>query len=257
MKRNVLALLLAFCLILTLPICANASPAYVQDNADILSPAEEADLADRARQVAEDHDFAVYILTVEDFTDLNLGNDIEDANEALYRGSGYGIGDTHRGVLLMLSMETRKYAIFVDGDGDDAFDGVGHSYLSEQFLDDFADDQWYNGFVDYISTADELLIRGEAGEPISSNPPGFRIYGVIACILLAVLAAFLVTRMLKSQLTSVHEKTEASDFIAQGGLKLTSQSDLFTHRTQTRTYSPEKKDNDSSDSDSSSSSGSF
>ena len=171
---------------------------------------------------------------------------------------GYGIGDTHRGVLLMLSMETRKYAIFVDGDADDAFDGIGHSYLADQFLDDFGEDAWYNGFIDYIATADELLTLGENGKPISSNPPGARGFGILACVLLGLLIAFLVTRGLKAQLTTVHEKSEASDFMDSSGLKLTQKSDLVTHRTQTRVYDPPHEDSSSSsDSDSSSSSGSF
>ena len=64
--------------------------------------------------------------------------------------------------------------------------------------------------------------------------------------------------VLKGQLTSVSEKTEASAFAVQGGLKLSMKSDLFTHRTETRVYDPEtKSSSDDSSSDSGSSSGSF
>ena len=38
--------------------------------------------------------------------------------------------------------------------------------MEEEFLDDFRDDDWYDGFEDYLEVCDEYLARAEAGDPV-------------------------------------------------------------------------------------------
>ena len=65
--------------------------------------------------------------------------------------------------------------------------------------------------------------------------------GVLICFLLALLIAFLVIGILKSQLKSVAKKTQADHYAGPDALTLTGREDVFTHCTRTRTYSPREK----------------
>lgn len=247
---------MALIMVLALAVSVSASPAYVDDQAGILSQDEIQELTDQAEMVTDYYDYGVYIVTVEDYTDLEGAGSIEDAAQVYFENGGYGLGDTYRGIMLMLSMDNRKYAIYYDGDTDNAFDGLGQDYISGEFLDDFGEDQWFDGFRDYIYACDYILENAENGVTFESDPPYARAYGIIACIVLGFVVAFIVKAALKGQLTSVSEKTEAAAFI-DGSLHLRERQDLFLYMTKDRVYDPPEKDSSDSDSDSGSSSGDF
>lgn len=53
-------------------------------------------------------------------------------------------------------------------------------------------------------------------------------------IILALIIALIVCLVLYAQMKSVAEKQDANDYIS-GSLKLTKQSDVYTHTTRTKT----------------------
>ena len=255
--KKTLSVFMAVLMIMALALSVSASPAYVDDQAGILSQDEIQILSDQAEAVTDNYGYGVYVVTVEDYNDLEGAGSIEDAAQVYFENGGYGLGEKYRGIMLMLSMENRKYALYYDGDTDNAFDGLGQDYLSGEFLDDFGEDQWFEGFQDYISACDYILENAENGVTFENNPPHARAYGIAVCIVLGFVAAFIVRGVLKGQLTSVSEKTEAAAFI-DGSLQLRERQDLFLYMTKDRVYDPPQKDSSSdSDSDSGSSSGDF
>ena len=68
--------------------------------------------------------------------------------------------------------------------------------------------------------------------------------GVIVCFLIALVIAFIVIGVLKSQLKSVEIKTRADGYMGSDALKLQVREDRYTHTTKTRVYSPERDDDD-------------
>ena len=62
-----------------------------------------------------------------------------------------------------------------------------------------------------------------------------------------MLAAFLVTGILKAQLKSVEIKTQADSYASPDALNLTHREDVYTHTTRTRVYRPEDKGDDDDD----------
>ena len=69
-----------------------------------------------------------------------------------------------------MSMSDRKYATFFYGPkAEYAFDAYGQELMEEEFLDDFRDDDWYDGFEDYLEVCAEYLERAEAGDPVRGD----------------------------------------------------------------------------------------
>ena len=65
----------------------------------------------------------------------------------------------------------------------------------------------------------------------------------IILIVIALVAAFLVTWIMKSRMNTAVIKTEASDYVKEGSMVVTRRLDVFTHRHVTKTPKPK---NDSS-----------
>ena len=240
-KTTVFLLALSLVLMLALPVSAHNELGYVTDSVGILTQEEYEELELQAIDLADRHDFGVYVIVLDDFQNYVATTDIREAARSIYNEYGLGRGADRDGILLLLSLEGRDYALRAMGYGSTAFTDYGKQYLSEEFLDDFADDRWADGFADYLRVSDEMLAAAENGNPVDEgNVPGGRMYGIIACILLGFGVAFIVRGSLKGQLKSVAMGTGAAAFQADGGLVLTQEYDRYTHTTQDRVYSPEK-----------------
>lgn len=248
MKKKLTALL--FGLVLVFQLCVPAAYAetkltYVTDSAGLLTEEECRSLEEAAAKLADKYQFGVYIATVDDFTTDMDAKDIETAAEDLYLSNDLGKNNDQSGILLLMSMADRDWALFAFGYGNTAFTDYGKNYLSGNFLDEFKDNDWYGGFKDYQRVCGEMLDSARKGSPIDVNnlpdPPHARLYGIIACTVLGLLVAVLVAFLLKQQMKSVARSTQAEAFVAAGGLHLTRQQDRYTHTTQSRVYDPPSK----------------
>lgn len=237
MKRYFLLTLciLALAVSLVAPVSAeNAQLDYITDTAGLLNEEQLYDLQLQAAEISQTYDCGVYILVLEDFTQYTDASDIYAAATELYVSYGLGLGKDDSGILLLLSMAERDYALIAHGYGNTAFTDYGKDYLSDQFLDDFADDDWASGFSDFLKTSENLLEAAENGSPTDvDNHPSAIVYGVIGCICLGLLIALIVRGILRGSMRSVAKKTEAAAYVTQG-IQLTAQYDRFTHVTQTR-----------------------
>lgn len=219
---------------------------YIFDLSDQLSYEEWAELEARASDISQRHGCGVYAAFVDDFTEYGGGNDVYKTTYQLYHASELGMGADRDGIIILLSMDDRDYAMFVYGDhAEYAFDRYGQKELEDAFLGYFGDNDWYGGVSHYLDTCDEYLTRAEEGKPVRKNTlPMYLIVVAASCAI-----AGGICLMLKWQMKTVHKKAEANEYVAAGGLTLTKQYDRYTHTTETR-----RKIHDDSDSDSGTSS---
>ena len=219
---------------------------YIFDLSDQLSYEEWTELEARAADISQRHGCGVYAAFVDDFTEYGGGNDVYKTTYQLYHASELGMGADRDGIIILLSMDDRDYAMFVYGDhAEYAFDRYGQKELEDAFLGYFGDNDWYGGVSHYLDTCDEYLTRAEEGKPVRKNTlPMYLIVVAASCAI-----AGGICLMLKWQMKTVHKKAEANEYVAAGGLNLTKQYDRYTHTTETR-----RKIHDDSDSDSGTSS---
>ena len=174
-----------------------------------------------------------YVFDVADLLPYEKWEKLEfEVTYQLYHGSELGMGSGRDGIIVLLSMAERDYAMFVYGEyAEYAFDEYGQEKLEEQFLGDFGENDWYGGISNYLDACEEYLTKADAGKPVRRP---YWIWFVISAGC-SCLAAGTVCLWLLRKMKSVHQKAEADAYLTAGGLHLTKQYDRYTHTTETRT----------------------
>ena len=164
------SVLLALCLLLapmTVFAESNAQLNYVTDDAGILTDSQWEDLEQRAQQVSEEYQCGVYMITVDDYTDYSTES-VYTADYTIYHNYEMGMGEDRDGIMILLSMEDRDYAMFVYGPkASEVFDAYGQEQLETYFLDNFREDDWYGGFGDYHRCLQQITYSLQNREHLS------------------------------------------------------------------------------------------
>ena len=146
---------------------------YLTDSYGLLTEAEQAAIESYAKQASQKHGCGVYVLIVDDYRLLNDNSEIFKANYTYYHDRNMGIGDGRDGVFLLLSMNDRDFSFFVYGEkAEYALNDWGQMMLEDEFVDDLADNRWYDGLEDFVNTCDEYLTLAEQGDPVREPPAG-------------------------------------------------------------------------------------
>lgn len=252
MKRIIsvlIALFLVVFLVGGMSALADARP-YVFDEADLLSDAEEANLTALAADITAEYPIDVYVVAVNDFRDLGVSN-AYDAAKTYYESHSLGYGAGRDGMLLLLSMDDRDYALVAKGDyATTNLTDYGRQKLSEEFLDDFRRDDWYGGFEDYYKVTKDYLYEAKTNRPVDiypKDPPDpkmVRSLGAAISLLLGYLAATFTCAGMKSKLRSVKAASSANRYLNAGSVNFSDRSEVFTHTTQVRTPIPRQSRDD-------------
>ena len=142
-----------------------------------------------------------------------------------------GMGEGRDGLIVLLSMAERDYAMFVYGDyAQYAFNEFGQEQLEERFLGYFGEDDWYRGISRYLDACDEFLTKAEDGDPVR---PAYWKWHILAGIIGCLAAGSICSKYL-SPMKTVHQKAEANAYLTHGGLKLTKREDQFVRMSETR-----------------------
>ena len=167
MKKRALTLFLALlaALMLTVPVWAETQPgdSFIYDDVGILSEENIASLEQMAEQVTWRYNCGVYVVVIQDYTEY--GDSRYTAAQNIYNNMDFGVGSNRDGIMLMLSMWDRDYELYVKdyGVSEEAFSPYALDLLKEEFLDNFADDDWIGGFTDYMNNCADYLDRAEQG----------------------------------------------------------------------------------------------
>ena len=212
------------------PEQSSVSMQYIFDISNLLTYEAWEELESRAADISNRQHCGVYFALVDDYSEYGDGS-VYEVTYQLYHGSELGMGENRDGIIVLLSMEERDYAMFVYGQyAEYAFDSFGREELEKRFLDDFGDDDWYGGIANYLNACDEFLTKAEEGKPVRSSPwPQVTVAVGLSCLIAGGIC-FLVLRSMKS----VHQKKKADAYLTEGGLHLTKQYDQFSHTTVTR-----------------------
>lgn len=222
-----------------LAYASEAQLSHVTDAAGLLDSTEVAELEAKAQAIEDAYDFGVYIVTVDDYTDISTTS-VFDAAMSIYKGYSLGAGDGDDGLLLLMSMYDRDYSLITYGDfGNYAFNDEARESLTDYFLDDFSDDDWFWGFNDYLDVAALYTESARAGAPYTSDNVIMTedeistsiFLGFAAMFILPLIIALIVVAVQSSKMKSVAAATQAAEY-AVGGLVLTDQRDDFTHTTR-------------------------
>lgn len=242
MKKRIGLLCTTLLLAILLPATALAASGFedarlnfVTDEAGLLTNNEWAALEGRAEEISQRQRCGVYIILLDDFTRYTYDSSVDEAAKSFYTDYALGYGPQKSGVLLLLSMAERDYALIAYGYGNTAFTDYGKDRLADVFLDNFGDDDWVGGLTDYLNKCDSMLAAARDGRPLDLDSDPKVVFGGIAFSLaLGLGTAFLICLAMKASMKSVKAKTEAGSYLVAGSLAITVREDRFTHTTESR-----------------------
>lgn len=170
MKKGIRCLLLAFMMLFMFCVSVAAAEQteaqlyYVTDAAGLLDENENMQLEKMAETVSKKYGVGVYIVTLEDYQDV-YPNDVYKATYTIYHNFTMGEGPNRDGIMLLLSMNDRDWAMFCYGSRSEyAFNKYGQQELEKVFLDNFGENDWYGGFEDYIKECSVYLEKAASWE---------------------------------------------------------------------------------------------
>lgn len=228
-KLSVLILLVLLAALLVLPAQGQEQLDYVTDGAGLLTNEERTALEQLCSSVSTQYDCGIYIMTVDDYTDHGSG-DVFEVTYSLYHDYGLGKGDGSDGLLLLLSMAERDFALFVYGEqAQYAFDTYGQEMLEWEFLTFLEENDWYGGFHTYATVCAEYLELAAQGTPVRES----KFFTVLVVAVISFILSLIVCLILRMGMKNVRVKSEASSYTV-GNLKLEKKVDRFTHKTHSR-----------------------
>ncbi len=245
MKKLVI-IVLSIVLLLSLTATVLADSPCLVDDADLLTDTEESIIVDELNEVSQKWNMDAVIVTV----DSLQGSTPNAFADDYFDDNGYGAGSDRSGILLLISMEDRDWAISTSGNGIQVFTDAGQEYLMDEVLLYLSDDDFYNGFMQYAELCDDYCRQASEGEPydVDNLPQGSFPFLILIAISLVIglIAALIVTGVMKGQLKSIRAQNAAADYMTAGSLKVTESRDLFLYRNVTRQPKPKQNSGGSS-----------
>lgn len=232
---GVISLILSLTLIIALPAWA-ARFNLVEDRVGVLTESENLELNKLAKDIRDKYKCEISIVIVDD----KGTGDVIDFAKSIYKKHEYGYGADKSGMILLLSMKERDYAIVAYGYGNTAFTDYGKSVLEDRYLLPLLkDDRYYEGFSIYLEQASEFLNMARNGTPFdidTDEDAESSVVMILAMIIfIPLVIAGIICFILLNQMKTAVPQIAADNYISEGGVKLTMQVDKFLFRTENRT----------------------
>ena len=220
-KFLALLLLLLLCVSPTL-----AEQPRVIDEADVLTANDEARLEQAIALIRQEHQFDVVLLTK-----TSIDGKVPRYYAAdYYDYGGFGYGDTHDGIILLLvtgaGVGNRDYTIVNTGRGEKIFDDYAMEELEEAMLPSLRASDFAAGMASFVSGVEEQL---DYMTPKSRTERwGVLSFGV------GLVIGTIVALIFRGQMKTVRRKVNAQSYIRDGSFQLNRVQDIYLYTTTTR-----------------------
>lgn len=223
------------------------------DNAGLLSESEKQSLSDELDEISDRQAFDVVIVT----TDSLDGKTATEYADDYYDENGYGYNYDRDGVMLLVSMEDRDWAISTCGLGIEAFTDAGQSYISDLFLPELSNGYYAEAFQIFAEQCDSFVTKARQGEPYDSSSlpsesgsydgsrswtDALSVVWIPISLAIGFVIALLVVGVMKSSMKTVRRQAAAQDYLKAGSLNLTDSRDVFLYRKVDRIARPKDDD---------------
>jgi len=238
MKKTVSILMaLMLCTVLAVTASAAAEPFRLYDGADLLTDAEESELSEKLDSVSEAYKVDLIIVTVDSLE----GASADDVVQEVYDEAALGYGESRDGVMLLVAMTESEYRILSNGTlGAAAVDDEDIESIGNTVAESLGDGEYVTAFNAFIDEC-EYQINGE----INGFPFDYTT-NLLISLGVGIVAALIVTGVMKGQLKSVEKQFAAAEYTKKDSMQVTASTDLFLYSVVDR----RKKESESSDSSS-------
>ena len=209
------------------------------DDADLLTSQEETALLAKLDEISERQKCDVAIISV----DALEGKTAEGYAEDFFDYNGYGYGEDDDGILFLISMENRDWAISTYGFGIRSFTDAGQEYIMRFVKPSLSSGSYNEAFTDFASYCNDFLTQARTGNPYDTgNLPPRKMTRPLTNILISLgigaIIALFVVQIMKKSMKGVGAQTTADKYVNPEGLNLTAKTDTFLFEKVTRTAKP-------------------
>ena len=219
----------------------------VWDEAELLNETEVAQLNSKLESISEKCKAEIRVVTLSSMD----GGDIDEFLKYLYDESGFGYGENHDGVLLVVCMDPREYRILSNGFAGEAITSGDIDAIGETFKSDLSDGNYADAFDTFADKCEYYLDGHINGFPFNTGK------NLLICVGIGLVVALIVTGIWKGQLKSVRKQSAANAYVKAGTMQITQSGDFFMYRNVTKTQKQSSSSSGSSGSSRSTGGGSF
>ncbi len=224
-------------------IPATRQKPLVYDMAELLDSSDEASLSSYLEELSAKHRCNIAVLTV-----WEHNGPIQDYADDYFDYNGFGADYNGSGILFMLSMADREWAISTSGDAIYAFTDYGQEVMIDDMMEDLGGGYYYDALKTYGKTADRYLEMYAQGTPFDVGTESVKTTsdlakGAVGSVVFGLLAALIPIFVMKSELNTVHMNASASGYQSHEGIHMSVHRDSF--RNQTLSKSPIPKETES------------
>ena len=200
----------------------SANMERVIDQAGMLSQKTVTELTDEIRQIADQYRFDVVILNIDgigNYTTYDFATDYYDYG-------GYGYGENHDGIMLLIVTSTRDYYIMNTGSAEKIFSDSELTKIENEILPLLGRNNY--------DAAEKKFVEMVESRLEATTPEGRA--GRLLPLLTAVGAGggAIATGAMRSGMKSVRKKKGAANYIQEGSFRLHTTQDIYLYTTTTR-----------------------
>ncbi|MCM1227336.1 MAG: TPM domain-containing protein [Clostridium sp.] len=236
MKKLIKMLLPAFICLFCMSVTVSAEDAefdftypYVVDSADLISNDEQ--LSDRLEEIGKKYYVDIVVVTVDSLDGKSATAYADD----FYDYNGY----SDDGILFLISMEYRDWAISTKGYGIKAFTDYGCDYIFDCMSGELSENDFESAFNIFADQCEKFLAQAEKGKPFDTNnnvrTSAFYSILIKISVIIGLIVAFIVTLIMKGQLKSVKFQHSADSYIENNSIRISQSNDIFLYKTLSKT----------------------
>ena len=256
MKKRISVFLISIllCLACAFPVWAG-TVSRLDDQAGLLDAEQQESLSSTLDEISERDQVDVVVVTVNSLE----GKTAQAYAEDYFIDRGYGQGENGDGILFLLDMGDRNWAIATHGYAIEVFTDAGQSYIMDQVKPYLSDGDYNEAFHKFASECDDFITQANEAEPydVENLPKEPFDVGVNLLIALAVglVAGLLVTGNMRRKLKTVRKQDRAASYVRQGSMEVTRSNDFYLYSTVSKSAKPKNEDSNGGSSTHTSSSG--
>lgn len=223
------------------------------DEAGLLSEEESSTLINKLEEISQRQKNEVAVVTVNSLE----GKTAEAYADDYYDYNGYGYGENDDGLLLLVSMGEREWAVTTYGYCHTvAFTDAGLDYISSEFRRKLSSGEYAKAFDCFAGLCDDFLTQAATGEPYDvDNMPKGKVspFWLYTDLVVAFFISFGIVKGKSRNLKSVKKQESAKAYERGGSLSLRRSTDSFVNRIVTQKTIRNEKNSSSGSSGGSSS----
>lgn len=223
------------------------------DEAGLLSEEESSTLINKLEEISQRQKNEVAVVTVNSLE----GKTAEAYADDYYDYNGYGYGENDDGLLLLVSMGEREWAVTTYGYCHTvAFTDAGLDYISSEFRRKLSSGEYAKAFDCFAGLCDDFLTQAATGEPYDvDNMPKGKVspFWLYTDLVVAFFISFGIVKGKSRNLKSIKKQESAKAYERRGSLSLRRSTDSFVNRIVTQKTIRNEKNSSSGSSGGSSS----